>query len=322
MEAPQILYGQAATHLRLRFFIRGETEVAGPFMVDLAQAFLAGLVLPGSRLVSLDTKRPEMGAKLNMGEFTERRWTAAVNKTRAGAYAVLGVKAETPGQPNEKVWLTLHVNPRGGSELLGAGEISVMASLSYLRRLVAGPGRVEALLQFGRQAWDGVEGGPAYGFGNLAFTSTRTPLLTAARRPGDPLPWDLVEAPSQRAHAIPVASVGLDIDGNLESLYCKGRGIKGAFWANYLSAGHVALAGGEARIRAELHGIRVDPLGHGGLLVVATDSPLPADTEDNRQRFLRVHAALRPAFLSREETPENKRRFLGYFYRERATVIP
>ena len=82
------------------------------------------------------------------------------------------------------------------------------------------------------------------------------------------------------------------------------------------------MAGGEQQIKARLPGLRIEGLNHGGLLVVATDNPLPDDTEDNRRRFLQVHAALQPAFLSREETSENWRRMLGCFYRERVSVIP
>jgi hypothetical protein len=53
-----------------------------------------------------------------------------------------------------------------------------------------------------------------------------------------------------------------------------------------------------------------------GLLIVAIDSPLPQDSEDDRSRFQRLEAALRSAFVSRAETPENKRALLGQFYRE------
>ena len=113
-----------------------------------------------------------------------------------------------------------------------------------------------------------------------------------------------------------------NVENNLEGLYCNDRGIKGAFWANYLSAVHVGLAGGEQAVRAKLPGMRIDSLDHGGLMIITTDSPFPEDTEQNRQRFLEVHAALQPAFLSREETPEGKRPLLGYFYRERASVVP
>jgi hypothetical protein len=116
---------------------------------------------------------------------------------------------------------------------------------------------------------------------------------------------------------VPVAYTGNDIEGNLASLHCRGRGIKGAFWANFLSATHVATADGKEALRKNLNGIRVDRLNHGGLLVVAGSTPLPDDNEDTRDRFARLHTALRPAFLSREETPENKRGMLGYFYRER-----
>jgi len=123
--------------------------------------------------------------------------------------------------------------------------------------------------------------------------------------------------PEERVHAVPVAYVGNDIEGNLASLYCKDLGIKGAFWASFLSALYVAMAGGEETLRRSLNGMRVDRLSHGGLLVVATDTPLPDNTEATREQFARLHTALRPAFLSREATPDNRHGMLGYFYRER-----
>ena len=133
----------------------------------------------------------------------------------------------------------------------------------------------------------------------------------AGRRASDP---PLRRAP--RAHAIPVAQTGTDIDGNLEGLICGGRGIKGAYWANYLSEAHVRMAGGDAALRERLGGMRIERLNDDGLLIVATDTPLPEDSEQNRQRFIQLEAALKPAFLSRAETPENKRALLGYFFRE------
>jgi hypothetical protein len=87
------------------------------------------------------------------------------------------------------------------------------------------------------------------------------------------------------------------------------------------SAPHVAMVGGEETLREKLREMRVERLNHGGLLVVATDSPLPDDTQATRERFAKLHGALQPAFLSREETPENKRGMLGYFYRERSYMV-
>ena len=74
------------------------------------------------------------------------------------------------------------------------------------------------------------------------------------RAPGKPLPWEYIKPPEERAHAVPVAYAGNDIDGNLASHYCLGRGIKGAFWANFLSATHVAMADGEEELREEPEG--------------------------------------------------------------------
>lgn len=77
------------------------------------------------------------------------------------------------------------------------------------------------------------------------------------------------------------------------------------------------MAGGEASLRSKLNGMRVERLQHGGLLIVATDNPLPDDTDATRDLFRRLDAALQPALLSREQTTETMRGMLGYFYRER-----
>ena len=65
-------------------------------------------------------------------------------------------------------------------------------------------------------------------------------------------------------------------------------------------------------------GVRVTSLDTKRAGVLATDSPLPEDTDENRRRFLQLDAALKPAYLSRESASEVMRPMLGYFYRERA----
>jgi hypothetical protein len=313
------LYNQSVSYFSLRFFLRTETEVEGRFILELANTFLSDLLFPGCRPTSLDTKLHGEGRKLNMGEFSQLRWNASVKKVLAGQLAVVGIKAQTHDFANQTIALTVHVNPPGGTEFMMSGHIEIYCSIPYLRHLAASPQTVEALLQFGKTAWNGIDGGPAYGYGSLAISSPRIDVMEWFKTPvGTPPP---IKAPAERVHAIPVACVG-DVDSNLEPLYCKDRGIKGAFWANYLNAAHVGMAGGEQEIRTKLPGTRIESLNHGGLLVVATDSPLPDDSEENRQRFLRVHSALQPAFLSLEETPGNKRQMLGYFYRERPSVVP
>jgi hypothetical protein len=287
-------------------------------IVDLADFFLSHLVFPGTRLTTLHTKRPGDGARLNMGEFTTARWKAARTKVLKSECAVVDIRAETPDFPRQKIWFSAHVNPAGSNEFLIAGTFTVQCSVSYLRHVAASREKIEALLNLGRLAWNRVAGGPAYGYGNLAITLARPAFdPRAPRRPAAPMPWDYIKPPEHRAHAVPIAYGGNDIEGNLSPLYCRNAGVKGAFWANFLSAAHVTMAGGEAVLRRDLNGMRIERLEHGGLLVVATDSPLPEDTGETRARFLPLDEALRPAFLSREETPPIKRGMLGYFYRER-----
>jgi hypothetical protein len=319
MDEFQSLYNQTAMYFALRVFLREDTFVDGRLTVELARIFLADLVLPPCRPTWLWTKRARDDAKVTTGDFSERRWNAAVKKVLAGEFSGLTIHAANPDAPTQKISFSAHVNPIGpeGYSLPLRGTLDVTCSVSYLRQLAATPAKIETLLRLGTAAFNSVHGGAAYGYGNLGFIPPRIPFNPhGPQRPGYRLPWDRDTPPAQRPHAIPVAWIGSDVDGNLDRLFCAGKGIKGAFWANYLSAISVTRAGGGHAVRASLPGIRIEPLHEGGLLVVATDSPLPEDSEENRRRFLAVHQVLQPAFLSRAETAENQRALLGYFYRE------
>ena len=316
MEAPQTLYNQSATHFALPLYLRSETTVEGRLIADLAETFLSTLLFPGTQPTALWTKRAGQGAKLNTGDFTSTRWKAAQTKLLKNEYAVVNIQAHTPDFPNQKIWFSAHVNPVGGQECSDTWK--VMCSISYLRHLAASPAKVEALLHIARTAWDKTPGGPAYGYGHLAITLARPPF--DPWKPGSGLPWEDVKPPQTRAHAVPIAYMGNDIEVNLAGSYTRDRGIKGAFWANFLSAAYVAMAGGAASLKTKLSGMRVESLQHGGLLIVATENPLPEDTDETRDRFWRLTEALQPAFLSREQTAETMRGMLGYFYRERPSV--
>jgi hypothetical protein len=306
------LYGQDATSFKLRFVLAPSATVDGRLVLELADTFLDRLVFPGCEVASLWTKAPGMAAKPNIGEFSDRRWQAARKKIAANDNSVLSVEARTAAFPDQTITLYVHANPPGGAEQLQSGTIEVTFSVPYLRHLAGSREKIEALLELGTRAFTGATA--VYGFGNLAVTQKRAGLGSFAM--GGPPKLGPAPPPSAKAHAIPIAQTGSDIDGNLDVLICGGRGIKGAYWANYLGAAHVDMAGGAQAIRDRLAGMRIEPLENGGLLIVATETPLPEDSEENRQRFVRLEAALKPAFLSRAETPENKRALLGYFFRD------
>jgi hypothetical protein len=318
VEEPQTLYDQSATQFSMPLYLRRETEVEPQLIADLADYFLSNLLFPGTRLTSLWTKRPGDNQRLNIGDFTSSRWKAAQKKILNGQYAVVRIAGETPDFPRQKIAFSVDVNPVGRTECPISGEIRLTCSVSYLRHVSASQEKVEALVELGRRAWNGIDGGPAYGYGHLAIILAR-PIFDPDRPPpaGSPFPLDPINPPEHRTHPVPIAYVGNDIEVNLSSLYCGNRGIKGAFWANFLSADYVERLGGEGTLKRELNGMRIERLEHGGVLIIATDTPLPDDTEGTRSNFLRLDEALRPAFLSREATSANKRRLLGYFYRER-----
>jgi hypothetical protein len=305
------LFGRAATHFTLRFVLAPVTTVDGQVVLELADLFLAQLLFPGSPPVSLWTKAPGMKAKLAMADFSDRAWGAARKRIAANATSVLRLEARTADFPKQTIALNVHANPPGVGENFGAGTIELSCSVPYLRHLAVSTEKTAALIDFGKRAWNGAM--PVYGFGNVAG---QPPLMgPGSFAMGGPPKLAAVAPPADRVHDIPVAQVGSDVDGNIDGLIAGGRGIKGAYWANFLSAQYVKRAGGEAELSKALSGLRNESLGE-GMLIVTTDAPLPQDSEDNRARFRRVESALKPAFLSRAETPANKRDLLGEFFRE------
>ena len=288
-----------------------DATLQGGYVLELADTLLEHLVFPGTRPVSIWTKAPGIGKRMAIAEFSERAWAAARKRIERNASAVLRLEARTLDFPNQRISLNVHANPPGGAEHLSTGTVALTCSVPYLRHLSASREKTEALIAFGKQVWSGAA--PVYGFGNVS-NIPRAPGVPFAE--GGPPQLDLVAPPATRVHPIPVAQIGNDIDGNLDALVAGGRGIKGAYWANYLSAHYAQLAGGKERLADQLQGLKVEPLGEGGVLIVATDAPLPEDSEANRARFMRLEAALRPAFFSRAATPANKRALLGEFFRD------
>lgn len=320
------LYGQPVTGFDLRLFIRPDVVTDGALLVALGEQVMRTLVLPGCRVSGLWTKRAQDDARLNTAKFSEARWARAVPKLRRGTYHVLELIVEDPGRPSHRLMFGAQINPpeeRRGYPVPVIGTVGVRCSLSYISELASSRDGVDALLRLGMMAWDGTEGA-AYGFGNLVYSERIVPFNpTGPQDPEYVLPWDRPRpAPDRRPHPVPVAYVGLNVDTNLESAYCGGRGIKGAFWTNFLNAEYVAMTGGEQRLREGLPDCRIEPLRDRGLMIVATESPLPEDTAENRERFLALHRHLQPAFVSRSGTPGHKRGLLSYFFRERPSIVP
>lgn len=167
----------------------------------LAEEFMSTLVLPGCQLTSLWTRRPELDAKLNVGDFSDRRWKASLKKFRIGEYHVLRLEARNPDWPNHKISFGMQINPPAGQRrypVPAIGDVSASCSLSYLRYLAESPDRVEALIHLGKAAWDGV-GDAAYGFANVAYMEKIVPFNpTEPRDPDYVPPWDQPKAAAAR----------------------------------------------------------------------------------------------------------------------------
>ncbi|HYR85019.1 MAG TPA: hypothetical protein VE422_13135, partial [Terriglobia bacterium] len=90
MEERQVLYNEETSSFVLQLFVTPETTVKGEVIVELANAFLDDLVLSGYERQWLWTRRGRPDdAKLNIGDFSERRWKDAIKKIRAGEYGAL-----------------------------------------------------------------------------------------------------------------------------------------------------------------------------------------------------------------------------------------
>lgn len=317
MGEPVRLYGCDVTHFELCLFIAPDTVVSGERLVECSRRFLSELLLPGVSPVTLSTRRAAPDARLNRSAFSVARWKAAAAKIGEGYFGTVWIEAADAVNRDRTISLAAHVNPPEGAEVRTVGKIVVTCSVRYLEALVAGPGRAEAMLRFGRAAWTGLGGHARYGFANLAYTPKVTPFVPGMSPADFSHRFDLNAPPAVQPHPIPVAHTGHRIDGNLEQFYCGGKGIKGAFWANFMSSPYVQLAGGEQTLRASLPQFRVETLAPDGLLIVAGESPLPEDTDANRARYQRLGRALQPAFIAKQEVSPLKQDLLGAFYRER-----
>jgi len=178
MDACESLYDQPAMYFTLRLFLKEGTFVPGRLIVELATTFLAELVLRHADPSGSGPSARRDDAKLNTGDFSERRWNAAVKKIVSGEFSALTIFAEDPDSPTQKVSFSTLVNPNRirGSFNFAPRYHRRHCSVSYLRQLVASPAKIETLLRFGTAAWEGVPGGPAYGYGNLGFIPPRVPF--------------------------------------------------------------------------------------------------------------------------------------------------
>ena len=141
----ETLYGQAASYFVLRLFLPGQAR--GGLAVELGQRFLRELVLPPCRPTWLWTRGTAEDAKLSTGDFSERRWNAAMKKLASGEFGALSLFAAHPDAPSHKV-----------SCSIDSGRIELTCSLSYLRRLSR-----RGLLEWGVSAWNGCDA--VYGYG-------------------------------------------------------------------------------------------------------------------------------------------------------------
>jgi hypothetical protein len=48
VEPPQPIHDRSATHLALPLYLRGQTEVDGRLIADLAELYLSNLLFPGA----------------------------------------------------------------------------------------------------------------------------------------------------------------------------------------------------------------------------------------------------------------------------------
>lgn len=302
----ETLYGQPATHLALSIFLRKDHVAEGGPVVELCERFMSGLLVPPYKPVNLTTIRSGASTRDNSGPFNERRWKDTQKKLLSGDYSFVFIDGKVHENEKPSPWFLASFNNKAGGDL-SFGLVTVSFTLPYARQ--APPSWVEDLLSFGAAAWKGLGG--AYGYANIAYSPPRG----GAGR----LPWELEEPPERRAHAVPVAFSAAD--NELKGLYASGKGIKGAFWANFLDADRVKALGGEARLGTLLPGFLIQPL-EGGLLIVATEHPLPPDTQECRERFLALHRALQPAFLEKSKVPEHRKPLLSYFFRERESIVP
>ena len=174
------------------------------------------------------------------------------------------------------------------------------------RRVAA---KVEALLHSRSGRGTGSPGGPAYGYGNLAITLARPvfdPRTPQAARSSAAVG---VHQAARSSACMPCRSpTSATTSKGTSSSSISGTGASRARSGPISCPPRTSIWRGRSVLKAKLNGMRVERLEHGGLLVAATDSPLPEDTDATRDRFWRLDEALQPAFLSRDRDDGNDAR--------------
>lgn len=304
--SPNVKYGTTeAEAFALRLFIAPEQCVPGAALGQILERFSDSLVLPGYALQTLYSRTPGVAIKPNTGPFSDRRWSQMLRRVREGEIGVIGCEVRDPPL-RSGIALSIIANPEKSDGPHVCGSISVECDLSYLLALRSFQ-RVSDLISFGSAAWVSAGTGGVYGYANLGVGSARR----------NARPWEVSRKATPIEHPIPVALVGSSVDSDLCPWICKGAGIKGAFWSNFLNDGYLRRVGGINVLRQQLPAVRIEALGSGGLMVLASEDPIPEDTEPNRMLYMQLCRALRPAFIPRGELPEHLQYKLGQFYLER-----
>src|SRR5947207_15916053 len=114
-----------STSFVLQLFAPPETTVKGDLIVGLTNRFLSELILPGCDMQWIWTRRARPNAKLNIGGFSERRWKDATQKTAAGEYGVLDIRAQCKNSPDQWISLGTQFNPTRGTDVRIPGRIGV-----------------------------------------------------------------------------------------------------------------------------------------------------------------------------------------------------
>jgi hypothetical protein len=291
------LYNEKVVDFTMRFFTRDGAIVPGERIAALADEFLRRLLLPGVEPVEIWTARPKIGARMNMPQFTEAKWKAVRKKIEAGAYGALSLRAKDELSPYPIVTFDTAVDPQQVVDSRGVGRIDFECKIHYLVQLLKAGDGAERVKSFFRFMQDTLAGLAVCGYANVGV--------------GGRYSWKSMRRP----HDIPVAFTM--VDGNLDGYMIRDRmGIKGTFWANYLDREYAARLGGAEALRAQLALYQPHVDASGGIGFFATDSPIPEDTPENRQRYRDLDSVMRPLWLSRSEVSPNKHDFMGYFYRD------
>lgn len=287
---------------------------------NLPAALLRSMPALLSGLMDIDqaSLEYEVGQHIFEGDYSASSWDDVVEALRSNAlnYFRLG-EFEVGGLSRYGFILTAYFSPESKSERGTPTYLELSIELKRYIELDLQQVRLpQALLFFLTAVWNLAPNDIKYGYSNVGYygglVEYRKGLFGGLRRIDERgslgrRSLEFLKNSSLRKYysGVPLPNIGGMVDENLKHPIAEGGGIRGAFWANLISADYLSRLNVDSEKIKSLDLEKAIHLDGGGLALFVSSTPLGAASDSELyQKYDRLRDFLRPAFISEQEYPQ------------------